>query len=147
MSTWIEEGIAALEVMKAEIDGALATLHKLKDGPASVRTPVAPKRAAVQTAPRIPRQTSTATKVVWDVHPPEATPSRATSMAEVVAERDAAILAHLKHGESTRAELVKIIPVVKDQAPDQRAAACGNAIMRLKAKRKIRQTDTGWALA
>lgn len=146
MSTWIDEGIAAMEIMKGDIDNALATLRKLQGGqpapPAALPRPL----GARPTAPRKPREKVNG-KANGNGHAPAAVMTRETRQDAIVAERDATILAHLKHGEATRGELVKIIPVVPGQTDDQRAQNCGNAIMRLKAKKKIQQTDTGWALA
>jgi len=66
---------------------------------------------------------------------------------DIVAARDAAIVARLKKGPSAKADLIDAMPAEPGKTAEQRAQDCGNALTRLRLKKLIVQVDEGWAVA
>jgi len=146
MSTWIEEGIAALEVMKAEIDGALGTLRKLKDGHA---TPPATTTTRAQAA------TATATaEEDEDEDDEQAAPDTVLRSKdilrgsnEIVQARDSALLERLARSPASIRDLIAALPPEANRNQEQRENDCRNALTRLKAKGKVKFLGDLWLLA
>jgi hypothetical protein len=101
---------------------------------------------------KLARRTSrTRSKPRPDVKTPKRRAARAgitlPAPPDIVAARDAVILARLKRGPLPKVDLIESLPPEPGKTPEQRAQDCGNALTRLRLKKLIVQVDEGWAVA
>lgn len=67
--------------------------------------------------------------------------------SDVIAARDAAILARLKTGPVVTGVLRNCLPQEPGKTPEMRIRDCANALTRLQIKKLIVLTENGWTLA